>query len=106
MGISKKSFYLIIFFALICLIVINLRTELLNSYSLTDLLFVDRGFEYENLSFLDDSFKYEKTLLGGGNLMIWNGGILLELMLIIPRFVSNGDSNIALLSVYLLNFYI
>ena len=83
MGISKKSFYLIILFVLICLIIINLRTELLNSYSLTDLLFVDTGFKYENLSFLDDSFKYEKTLLGGGNLIVWNGGILLELMLII-----------------------
>ena len=106
MGISKKSFYLIIFFALICLIVINLRTELLNSYSLTDLLFVDRGFKYENLSFLDDSFKYEKTLLEGGNLIVWNGGILLELMLIIPRLLSNGNNAITLVSVYLLNFYI
>ena len=106
MGISKKSFYLIILFVLICLIIINLRTELLNSYSLTDLLFVDRGFKYENLSFLDDSFKYEKTLLGGGNLIVWNGGILLELMLIIPRLVSNGNNTITLWSVYLLNFYI
>lgn len=106
MGINKKSFYLIILFAIFCLVIINLRTELLNSYSLIDLLYIDRGFNYENLNFIDDSFKYEKSLLGGDNLILWNGGILLELMLIIPRLLSNGNNTATLLIVYLLNFYI
>ncbi len=106
MGINKKSFYLIILFASFCLVIINLRTELLNSYSLIDLLYIDRGFNYENLNFIDDSFKYEKSLLGGDNLILWNGGILLELMLIIPRLLSNGNNTATLLIVYLLNFYI
>lgn len=78
----------------------------MNNYTLEDLILLDQGFEYDEITYLDDSFKYEKTLLNGDNLNFYNGGILLDVMLIIPKILSRESPQLTLIFLIFLNIYI
>lgn len=106
MYFKKKTLLLTILFIALCIVARYIRFEVFDKFSLVDLLAIDKGFKPESLIYIDDSFIYEEFLLQGGKLFFFNNGVLLEIMLFIPRFLSGGNNKVALIYILIINFYI
>jgi hypothetical protein len=88
---AQAPFLLFIAFVL-CLIVYRFIYALdFDSATLSEFLRIDNGVGKDNfgLTYVDDSFKYEKTLLDGGFLSFFHGGTGLDIYSIFARNFSS-----------------
>lgn len=106
MKLKRNKLWLFIIFIGLSIVLKLMRGEVMNTYTLEDLLLLDMGYEYDEITYLDDSFKYEKSILNGDNLSFYNGGVLLDVMLIIPKILSRDSPQLTLIFLIFLNIYI
>ena len=81
---DKKAFILLCVFFLFCFVYRYLYSDLIYSLDLRDYDLIDKGkFTKFKIDYLDDTAKYERSIVEGRSLFFSHGGQMLETLILL-----------------------